>query len=237
MKEDIKNLRELQTIDIQVLKIDEEVAAGVAELEKRGKAIEERKASLAKIVERIEAAELRRKELETQLEEGIARIKDRQTKLMNVQTNREYQSLLKEIDDSKKANKEREDEIVRLMESVEAFKASEEEQQNFCTGEEKLLYDEAARITKVNDELKNEKEKIMKSRETMAKKVNNSNLRKYDQLREKRNGVAVVAVSNGVCHGCYMNIPPQLYNELLRQEKLLACPTCNRMIFYLAEAE
>ncbi len=237
LKEDIKSLRELQAIDIQVLNIDEEMAASTAELEKRETTIEERKTTIATLADRIEGADVRRRELEAEIEDSVDRIKDRQTKLMNVQTNREYQSLLKEIDEIKKGNKQKEDEVVRLMEQVEVLKVSQEEQSTLCEAEEKLLNEELARIKKANKTLNSEKTKILKSRDAKAKKVKAGALRKYDILREKRNGMAVVRVSRGVCHGCYMNLPPQLYNELMKEEKLLTCPTCNRMIFYMAEED
>ena len=55
---------------------------------------------------------------------------------------------------------------------------------------------------------------------------------KYDILRNRRNGLAIVNVLDGVCQGCFMNLPPQQYNMLLRGDKLLDCPSCQRMIYY-----
>ena len=79
--------------------------------------------------------------------------------------------------------------------------------------------------------IQEKREKVLKTRNTRVKKVKAALLRKYEQIREKRDGVAMVGVTNGVCLGCYMNVPPQLYNELLREDKLHACPTCNRLLY------
>jgi len=51
-------------------------------------------------------------------------------------------------------------------------------------------------------------------------------------IKARRNGIAIVAVSRGICSGCHMNIPPQLYNELQRSEQILCCPNCNRILYW-----
>ncbi len=237
MKEDIIQLRALQAIDLRIGRLEDEMVAEKAELEKRKSKTEEYKAAIAKLEEKMAANETRRRELEAELDDELARIKDRQTKLMNVQTNREYQSLLKETEEAKKANKRREEEIVLLMGQHETYKNSIEEQTNLCKGEEKLLAEDEKKVAKHAADLSKQKDSIAKERAAKVKEVPESLLKKYDMLREKRNGIAVVGVNNGVCHGCYMNIPPQLYNELLKDDKLLSCPTCHRIMYIQLEEE
>ncbi len=69
-------------------------------------------------------------------------------------------------------------------------------------------------------------------RSEQAMKIKASILRKYDTLRQRRKGLAVVNVVDGVCQGCFMAIPPQLFNRLLRGDELFDCPTCQRIIHY-----
>jgi len=66
----------------------------------------------------------------------------------------------------------------------------------------------------------------------MAKDINTSVLRKYDMLRVRRNNKAVVGVVNGVCQGCFMSIPPQHFNNILKGDRMLDCPTCQRILFH-----
>jgi hypothetical protein len=42
----------------------------------------------------------------------------------------------------------------------------------------------------------------------------------------------VVNVVQGVCQGCFMSIPPQQYNMLLKGDKIFECPTCQRIIYH-----
>jgi len=45
-----------------------------------------------------------------------------------------------------------------------------------------------------------------------------------------RRGTAVAECRDGICRGCYMATPPQLYNVMLRAEKLIQCPNCQRIL-------
>lgn len=237
MKENLSRLIALQDIDLQIKKLDDELASGYAEIDKRQAAIVEKKEKIAKHTVTIENAEKRRQELETEIEAELAHVKDRQSKLMNVQTNREYQSLLKEIEESKKGNKRREEEIVLLMEQVESLQKKVTEQSNVCTAEETLLAEVEGKIAGLSQETEEKKQKLEKTREQQVKKIPDNLRRRYDQLLSKRNGLAITGVTNGVCQGCFMNIPPQQFNEVLKGEQLLSCPTCQRMMFHQPEAK
>ena len=232
LHEDVAKLIELQNIDLEVRRLDDTVAAGQAELERRRQRIEEYRTEIEEMSDRRERCVARRKELEEAIEEEFTRIKDRQAKLMNVQTSREYQSLLKEIEDGKEANRQREDEAMLLMEEVEAVDKKLTEMRNLLEAEEKLLAEKEAEVAAEVERVAAEKEKIRKKRAAKAKKIPANVLRRYELLRERRNGVAIVGVADGVCLGCNMNIPPQMYNNLLRAEELLTCPICNRMMFH-----
>jgi len=237
LKEDLSRLIALQEIDLQIKKLDDELAKGHADINKRQTSITEKREKIVRHSLTIENAEKRRKELEAEIEAEVTHIKDRQSKLMNVQTNREYQSLLKEIEESKKNNKRREEEIVQLMEQVETLQKKVSDQENVCKAEEQLLLEVDEKIALLAQETKEKREKLEKTREQQVKKIPDNLRRRYDQLLAKRNGLAITGVINGVCQGCFMNIPAQQFNEVLRGEQLLSCPTCQRMMFHQSPAQ
>ncbi len=231
MKEEIAQLKALQAIDLELSALEGKLAAVDSELDKRRQSISEYQQEAERLRERQSVLEQRKQELEAGLEEDLAKIRDRQTKMMNIQTNREYQSLLKESDDAKKANKEREEELLRITEELEEIGKKIEEAENLRTGEEKLLKEDTEAAEKRAGELSAKKDKVLKKRNSKTKDVPPAMLKKYDTLRERRNGLALAGVEEGVCRGCFMNIPPQLYNDLLKEEQLLLCPTCNRIMY------
>ncbi len=236
MNEEIKQLTELQVIDLEIAKFDAEINAEKTALTKKEMAFNERHSLIEELKAKIEAAETQRRELEAQLADEMSRIKERQAKMMQVQTNREYQSLLKEIEDGKKNIKEKEEEVVSIMETSEANAKIMAEQENLIKEEKKALAVESAQVEKHAGEVEGKKAKIVAKRNAMAKNINNASLRKYDMLRTRRNGKAVVGVVNGICQGCFMSIPPQHFNDILKGDRILNCPTCQRILFHRPES-
>jgi len=236
LNEEIKQLTELQVIDLEIAKFDAEINAEQEALAKRENAFNERLASVEELQEKIAAADEQRRDLEAELADELSRIKERQSKMMQVQTNREYQSLLKEIEDGKKSIKDKEEEIVRIMESSEANAKIMAEQESLIKDDKKALADEKAEVKKHAEEIEGKKKKIVGKRDAMAKDIKASALKKYDMLRTRRNGKAVVGVVNGICQGCFMSIPPQHFNNILKGDRMLNCPTCQRILFHQPES-
>jgi predicted nucleic acid-binding Zn-ribbon protein len=232
LNEEIKQLTELQVIDLEIAMFDAEISSEQDALADIERAFDERQASIIELKEKIEAAEAQRRELEAELADEVNRIKERQAKMMQVQTNREYQSLLKEIEDAKKTMKDKEEEIVTLMETSEANSKIMAEQENLTGDEKKSLDEETKKAKKHAASIERKKSKFVTKRKSMAKKVNAAILKKYDMLRTRRNGKAVVGVANGVCQGCFMSIPPQHFNNILKGDRMLNCPTCQRILFH-----
>jgi predicted nucleic acid-binding Zn-ribbon protein len=237
LNEEIKQLTELQVIDLEIAKFDAEINVEKAELSKREKAFDERQALIEELKEKIEAAEAQRRELEAEVSDELSRIKERQSKMMQVQTNREYQSLLKEIEDGKKNIKEKEEETVRIMETGEANAKILAEEENLIKDEKKALTAERTKVKKHAGEIEGKKAKIVAKRDAKAKGVKPSALKKYDMLRVRRNGKAVVGVINGICQGCFMSIPPQQFNDIMKGDRILNCPTCQRILFHQTESD
>ncbi len=59
-------------------------------------------------------------------------------------------------------------------------------------------------------------------------------LKKYETVRQAR-GNAIAEVKNGSCTGCHMAIPPQLSIRVLKQEELITCPNCQRILYVKPE--
>jgi predicted nucleic acid-binding Zn-ribbon protein len=235
LNKEIQQLTELQVVDQEIAKLDAEKDTKLAGLREHEIIFEERESSINELKGKIDAAETRRRELEAELSDELSRLKERQSKMMQVQTNREYQSLLKEIEDGKKSNKEREEEIVQIMEVAEADEKIMNEQVSTIEEEKKSLAKEAKEAKKFSNAIEKQKAGIVKKRGTMAKKIKTPDLRKYDMLRERRNGKAVVPVIHGVCQGCFMSIPPQQFNDILKGDRMLNCPTCQRILYHQPE--
>jgi uncharacterized protein len=72
----------------------------------------------------------------------------------------------------------------------------------------------------------------MERREALSKQIEARLSKLYHTLKEKRRGVGVVNVKHETCQGCFLNIPPQMFNEVQKNNALIQCPNCNRILYW-----
>lgn len=232
MNEQIEQLVSLQMIDLEIDKIDEGIHLEQKTLDDRISALAEKEAGITALQEKIELLEKTHRTLDSELTDKMAHVKDRQSKMMQVQTGREQTALLKEIEDAKKSAKENEDQIVSILEEIEELKAQVEGALNELKTEKVLVAEETEKVRKTINNINKGKKEKTEERERQAQEIPPNLMRKYTTLRERRNGLAVVNVLDGVCQGCFMSVPPQQYNLLLKGDRLFDCPTCQRIMYH-----
>jgi len=236
LEQELKTIYEAQGIDLQIIENEKKIHSTPQKLEEMDQEINVMRERVGKEQEIIEELEKERKKKEKELEMEKEKIKKFESKLYEVKTNKEYQALLKEIETAKQANDKEEEEIIEIMVRVEELKqdfgsTSEKlkEIQKIAEVERSKLQKEMESIDKIILELKQQRDSLLS--------VIDDDLRKtYSMLIERRNGLAVVNVKNGVCLGCFMNIPPQLFIEATKNSRVILCPSCNR-IFYFTEEQ
>ena len=160
------------------------------------------------------------------------KIKKLEAKLHEVKTNKEYQASLKEIEAAKVANDKTEEEILVLMDKVEEIKKDHSSSTSQLKIREKEIETEKAKIEKDIESMDKIIKQLITERDNLLSVVNERLRSTYLVLREKRNGVAVSTAKNGVCLGCFMNIPPQLYIEVTKNRQLIQCPSCGRILYF-----
>jgi hypothetical protein len=228
----LKCLIEYQKIEDkknQLIRSYEEAPRRLAELEKEFELFEGQ--YLSKKEESDDAKKTHRS-VEQQIEDLRARMGRQKTRLSEVKTNKEYQAMLKEIDETKKEVSSNEDTSLELMDKIEHLGKEVAEQEKDLEERRRKLEEERAVVEREGDELKGRLDRLEVVRQLVRDRVNPDLLKKTDFLFQKQAGIAVSAVENGVCKVCHMNIPPQKFIELQRDEDILQCPHCHRFLYW-----
>ncbi len=233
MNEVISQLITLQRIDLQLDTIDNQIKQEQDALDQQSVMLAQRESHIDDLHEQINTLEKERRTLDLEMNEELAHVKSRQSKMMQVQTGREQTALLKEIEDGKQGIKEKEEKIVAIMEEIESLTADITRQQELLQEDSKSLISETARAKDAIAAINKSKKEQDDLRQQHAAEVEARLLSKYTILRERRKGLAVANVLSGVCQGCFMSIPPQQFNILLRGDRHLDCPVCQRIIYHL----
>lgn len=231
LKINLKTLAQLQFADTRCEAIEKKMTSVDAQVEALGAKLDvfEQQVERERLQLDILKKQYRSDENEVRaVETGIAKSDD---KLHSVKTNKEYQSMLKEIDDLKLKKASIEDRMIEALEDIEA-------------AEQKIASLEAD-LEDMQREVKNEQEEIRRSAEEQSleleglkeergeiwSRIDSKLQRIYARVKQQGNGVAVAAVEDAVCQQCRMNIPPQAYIELQRLNQLSMCPHCQRIIY------
>jgi predicted nucleic acid-binding Zn-ribbon protein len=213
----------------------------VAEGEGRVAALEEavRGQTAAATAARDELAGLaaRQRDLEGRLAAAEAKMKDRRMRITRIRNDKELGLAKREVELLKEELATLETELVAVMEQVEAATAK---LQGLESELARLTADrdaEAASLRETLARLGADIEREKATRTELVQTVESDLRRKYEMIFSRRGGLAVVEVRSGICQGCRMRVPPQLYNEIQRNEQVILCPSCQRMLFWRAEAE
>ncbi len=233
MKEQIDILVNLQNIEIESAAVKTQLNAASRQLELLNRDQTRIERSIGD--ETAGIAELRKSynDLELSVKDNQELIKKSQERLNSIKNNREYQALLKEIEDLKRINAAAEDQMVGLLNQIEAVETKVAELRA-------QLQTVVADILKEQDVVNTETQTADKKleeldavRKEISSKVDAEVLDLFQKIQSKQTkGIAVVPVQDAVCHGCYVNIPPQMYNELQRCDSLKMCPNCQRIIYW-----
>jgi len=182
--------------------------------------------------DQFEAFRKDRRQYEREIQELDGKIEKSSAKLTQIKSNKEYTAALKEIDDLKSIKFQTEERALQMMETAEELEQK-------CKGQKDTLKTLKAQCEKDKEEVKKELLELDKDLEAMEKERNQlccdfdqSLLKKYLFLKERKGGLAVSSVVTGVCQTCHMGIPPQKFNELIRGNDLMTCPHCNRIIYW-----
>ena len=162
-----------------------------------------------------------------------ARIKKREEQLRAITTNKEYQAILKEIAEIKKTNSRIEDETIECLDKIDAAeKVVKEHEKNYAIEKENINQQKTDLELEVDAQRKL-LDGLLSEKNILVEQIDPELMKQYNFIKSQARGIAIVEVKEAVCLGCNMNIPPQMYNELHRENELRICPHCHRMLYVL----
>ena len=232
VREQISLLAKIQVKDDALTRLKRQIFEGPSRIEAGEERVRRLAEALEEDKERLKEVQALQRQCERDVEDGLEQIKRSKGRLLNIKSNKEYQAVLKEIEETEKANREREDRILVYMEELEALQERLREKEAELSGVRKIHEEEKAALQKELRAAEAELAEQELQKKDMAAAVDVEILKIYNRLRHRLGGYAVAWVENATCSACHMNIPPQMYNELQRMDSLRFCPNCDRVIYW-----
>lgn len=231
MRRQLELLFEVQRIDTNIKQseaLQKKFIDDMTRLDEEFNQEEERRNLEQQKMENLEKDHRNHERLLRALEEQKKKIEER---IMSLKTNREYQAGLHEIETVKGSISKQEDEILVLMEALEAVKASLKQSESSLKTSKTHYEEKKKRLEQDLQAYLRTIDEQRQKRELLVQKIDPGILADYKRIEKVRRGLAVALADNEQCLGCSMKIPPQIYNEVVLSEKLITCPNCQRILF------
>ena len=237
MRSQIELLAEVQVIDQSLRVKTLELAEGEGRVASLTEATRAQTTAATAARAEHEVLTARQRELETKLGAAESKLKDRRMRLTRIRNDKELGLAKREMEILKVEASTFETELIGVMEQAETIGAKAdglEAELAKLTAERDR---EAAQLKEKTGRLSGEIERERVARAELAKTLEEELRRRYEMIFSRRGGLAVVEVRGGICLGCRMHVPPQLFNEIQRNlERVFICPSCQRILYFRVEA-
>jgi predicted nucleic acid-binding Zn-ribbon protein len=231
MNSDLKQLIRLQAIDLSI----QELRARIDRFPGISKALDEKlrsaQAAVATAQEKAKSNQGTRKKLESEITAAESKISKYRDQMMAVKTNEEYRALQHEIEHAQQGIRKIEDEILNLMMEAETG-------QSELKGAEAHLKEDQQKVNIERKQLEEENKRdlgalegYLKERKEIDATVSPDLIARYERVRKLRGGIGVAAARNEVCEICQVRIRPQVFQEIRRNDRIIACDACQRILY------
>ena len=237
LRDQMKHLHQLQTIDAEIYRLRVETEEKPKLIEELKNKFEEKKTNLKALEDKTKQIQVKGKDKENELGSKEETIKKTQTQLYQIKKNDEYQAMLKEIGGLNADKSVLEEEILKLFDEVDEIKKEIEKEKVVLAQEEKKFNQQKK---EVDDRMKviNDRLAVLEGqRKQIVPNIDKKILAQYERVLKNREGLAMVSVKGSACQGCFLNVPPQVINEIKLKKSLVVCEACARILYLEEEIE
>jgi predicted nucleic acid-binding Zn-ribbon protein len=234
---ELHQLIDLHELDKVILELTQNLNKLPQELKDRDQVMEALEAERSSHLQELEILQGQLREMEaevTDLEEGIKASRQR---LMDIAKELELKAMLKEIAFREDQRDQKETRVLELLDQVEAKNQAIAEKEQALQNLQVDYDRRAAEVAVQVEKLEQQRAVLVEKRDFLREGLPAQLLKRYEFIRQRRNGSAISEVRAGVCLGCHMNILPQQFIDLQKGEEMIQCPHCQRILYWLGEEE
>lgn len=222
----------LQELDLSL----DRAVARLSEIEEGLKETEELTLAREEKDEKEQAAELlraRQKELEWQVEEVRSKASEVETKLYGgtVRNPKELSDLDADLKALRAQTGRREDALLSLLVEIDEAEGNSRSAGDKYAEVNGAFEALAGHLMDEKAKLEPEAEELRTRRAEAASRIDRSALRLYELLRERKGGLGVSRVEQGMCQGCRISLPAAVLQKARAGGGVVQCVSCERILY------
>jgi uncharacterized protein len=233
MHPDLQHLIHLQELDLAI----DRLRRRVDEIPAAQQALDARLAGHTAAVEtakqRVAANQQARRDIDKQLAEMNARLSKFKNQLMEVKTNKEYQAMQKEMGHAQEEIGTHETHMLERMEESDGLAAELKTAEAALKAEQAAVAAERSKLDAERATDQKELDRLTAERTAVVPQVTPDAMRLFERVAHGRKGVAVAEAKDGLCVVCHVRLRPQVFNEVRRNDQLIQCDSCTRILYFV----
>jgi len=235
MQEGFNKLKELQKVLLKEFDIEAELEDMPTELHGLKRKFQKIQRTIKEIESNLESHNERSKKLIKEKEECNLNKDKYESQISLIKTQREYEAITSEIAQIKEKLEVIEEEEMNALQEIEEMKKVIDEQNDLYVQLKTTIAEKGKVVNKLMKEKQKELDKCLKAKVKISAGLDEEVIYKFEKIVKKKDGVGIVSIRNNVCMGCNMILPPQFVNDVRREEEIIFCPNCSRILYYYEE--
>lgn len=230
MNPEIQKLLEVQEIDAELLELQTQLNNFPAIWEEMKHRLRKKTEAFEQAAARDSNNESERKRIEAELRANTEKLKKYQAQQMLVKTSKELSAISTQIDGVKKTIQRLEESGTLLLDSSNEVQEKAEQAKAELDAQKDKARDERDRLRKQVSTKKARIAQLQAAREQLVGKVDADHLKRYETVRRRHPGDAIVSVRNGSCLGCHFAVLPNRLVVVRLGEEPVTCDNCGRIL-------
>lgn len=237
IKEIIEKMRHLQDLLLKKFANEEQLAQLPRSLDTKQEMVDRLKFSCSE--KKLRYEELLRKVTSNRrsLDELEKRREQDERTISMITTQREYEALDKEIQSSVIKEQVMRKDILRVEKEIGEIEESISQEEELIATQEEALVKEWSRVEKETKVHLDSLKKLGTQEQKLTEGIDDELLFKFERIVRRKGSKGIVPVKGVVCTGCHMILPNQFVNDVRHGEKILFCPYCSKILFFVEEEE
>src|SRR5438445_1589859 len=234
MSPDLEHLIELQNLESAIEESRRRITAHPQRVADADARLAHAKEAVDTAKQRLKASQEVRREQEKEAATYQSRLSKFKEQLSAVKTNREYQAMQHEIETAQKELGTVEERVLERMMEADAVAADIKKvehalaaQQKEVDAEKKTLAEELVTVEAALKEATGKRAARIASLPPQLVAL-------FEQVARARKGIAIAAATrDGLCSACHVRLRPQVCQEIRRNDQIIQCFSCNRILYYI----
>ncbi len=231
MNPDLTRLIALQKLDSAAHDAERRLAAEPERLLALEAKLDAARQQVAAAKERTAGNQTARRAIEKDVATQQGRLSKFREQAMAVKTNQEYQAIQHEIAFAQTEIKRLEDGILESMLEADELAVLTKRAEAQLAVDQKTVEADRKALAVESTELKGLVERLRVERRDVVGALDPKAMAIFALVSERRNGVAIAEARDGICTICHVRLRPQIFNSVLRNDQLIQCDSCLRILF------